>query len=124
MRNFSGAPHHVLLALLLCTACGGEKSTTTTTEPTTGPDLTPSSLTAAAGGSETARVGTSVTTPPAVTVRNAAGQGIAGIAVTFTVEAGGGTVSSGTATTDASGVARVGGWTLGSVAGENRVVSR
>ena len=120
--NLSVTPHHLVLALLLgAVGCGGEKSTTTTTEPTTGPDLTPSSLTAAAGGSETARVGTSVTTPPAVTVRNAAGQGIAGIAVTFTVEAGGGTVSSGTATTDASGVARVGAWTLGAVAGENQL---
>ena len=54
-------------------------------------------------------------------MRNAVGQALAGIGVTFTVEAGGGTVTSGTATTDASGVARVGAWTLGAVAGENQL---
>jgi hypothetical protein len=43
------------------------------------------------------------------------------VQVTFAVVAGGGVVAGNTAATDGSGVARVGSWTLGSTAGENRL---
>lgn len=47
------------------------------------------------------------------------GHPIVGVAVTFSVTAGGGSVSGGSATTDAAGVATVGSWSLGPVAGAN-----
>lgn len=67
------------------------------------------------------RIGTSVATAPAFTVKNAAGAPLAGVGVTFTVEAGGGSVAAASAVTDASGTARTGTWTLGTAPGENRL---
>lgn len=84
-------------------------------------DTTPASLSASSGGGETVRVGTPVATAPAVEVRNASGEALAGVEVDFTVEAGGGSVTGGAAMTDANGIARVGEWTLGPTAGENRL---
>jgi hypothetical protein len=57
---------------------------------------------------------------PAVRVTDSRGQPVAGYGVTFVVTRGGGTVSGASQTTDADGIARVGGWTLGS-AGDNRL---
>lgn len=105
-----------LLSAGMLLACGSDSPTE---PPEPSPDTTPASLGASAGGGETVRVGTSVSTAPAVVVRNASGQALSGVAVNFTVEAGGGTVTGGTVTTDASGVARAGSWTLGPMAGEN-----
>jgi len=51
-----------------------------------------------------------------VTVRDAAGNAIAGVAVTFAVTSGGGSVNQSTVTSDANGVAGAR-WTLGTVAG-------
>ena len=42
-----------------------------------------------------------------------------GVTVTFTVTAGGGSVTGATTTTDAQGIATVGGWTLGPAPGAN-----
>lgn len=66
-----------------------------------------------AGDNQTADDGTAVAVPPAVTVRDANGNPVAGVGVIFAVGMGGGTVSSGSQVTDASGVATVGSWTLG-----------
>lgn len=65
------------------------------------------------GQNQGAMVGTAVPEAPAVTVRNGAGSPLAGLAVTFTVTAGGGTVGTTTAVTNAAGVASAGSWTLG-----------
>ena len=119
MRSRSFALNRLVLALMGLAACGGDSPTETSTGPTTGPDTTPSTVTASAGGGETARVGTSVATPPSVVIRNAGGQVLAGVQVTFSVESGGGSTTGSATTTDANGVARVGGWTLGPTAGEN-----
>jgi hypothetical protein len=67
-----------------------------------------------------AAAGTSVS--PSVIVRDAAGRPVAGVVVTFTVTAGGGSVSSSTATTNASGIATLS-WTLGGQPGLNTVVA-
>jgi Bacterial Ig-like domain (group 1) len=61
---------------------------------------------------------------PSVIVRDQAGQPVAGARVTFSVETGGGTVTGGNATTDASGIATVGSWTLGPSSGSNTLVAR
>lgn len=56
---------------------------------------------------------------PSVIVLDQNGAPLSGIAVTFTVESGGGTVTGASQQTDALGVATVGSWTLGPVAGSN-----
>ena len=66
-----------------------------------------------AGSNQAAVQGTAVATDPAVRVTDANGQGVGGVTVTFQVTAGGGAVNGATQVTDATGVATVGGWTLG-----------
>ncbi len=70
-----------------------------------------------AGDAQSATVGTAVTVRPAVRVTDQFGNAVSAASVTFAVSAGGGTVSSATVATDATGVATVGSWTLGTVAG-------
>lgn len=79
----------------------------------------PASIEKRGGDEQTATTGTAVATPPSVRITDANGNPIAALGVTFTVASGGGSVTGGTATTDSSGVATVGSWTLGSVAGAN-----
>ena len=73
------------------------------------------SAAAQAGDNQTAISGHAVTTSPAVVVRDAYGNLKPGAVVTFAVTAGGGIVSNPIDTTDATGVAAVGRWTLGDV---------
>lgn len=107
----------IIVALAGAACSGGDK--------TTGPAPVQQAPTMSllAGDEQTARVNTSVTIPPAVQVRSVSGQGVSGVTVNFAVESGGGILSNSTATTDANGFARVGGWTLGKSAGENTVVA-
>lgn len=65
--------------------------------------------------SQSAVTGTAVSTAPAVRITDSAGNAVAGVTVNFVVASGGGTVTGGTATTDASGRATVGSWRLGAV---------
>ena len=83
----------------------------------------PSSAVAASSTTQTAIAGTAVTEPPAVRVTDQKGQPMAGVAVTFVVSAGGGTLTGGAATTNAQGVATAGTWTLGTAAGQNVVTA-
>jgi adhesin/invasin len=78
---------------------------------------------AAAGDGQSATVGTAVSTPPAVVVRDAGGTPVAGVPVTFAVASGGGSVNDAVATTGADGVATVGRWTLGDAAGANSLTA-
>ena len=70
-----------------------------------------------AGQGQTAPPNTAVPVAPAVVVRDAAGNGVPGIAVAFAVTSGGGVVVGATATTGAGGVATVDRWTLGAAPG-------
>jgi adhesin/invasin len=79
----------------------------------------PASIESAAGGGESAVVGTAVATPPAILVRDADGNPLPGIPVSFKVASGGGSASQPTPVTGSDGVATVGGWTLGPKAGAN-----
>ena len=79
----------------------------------------PASVAATAGDGQSATVGTAVPIAPAVIVRDAGGTPVAGVAVAFAVASGGGSVSGGSATTGADGVATVGRWTLGDATGPN-----
>lgn len=79
----------------------------------------PASVTRSAGQSQTATVNSAVAVAPAVLVRDQFNNPVAGISVTFAPAGGSGSVTGGTTTTNASGVATVGSWTLGTVAGGN-----
>jgi hypothetical protein len=68
--------------------------------------------------------GEAVTAAPAVRVRDQWDKPMAGVVVAFTVIEGAGTLNTGTASTDEDGIAAAGGWTLGAVAGLNRVSAR
>ncbi|MCU0702125.1 MAG: PQQ-dependent sugar dehydrogenase [Myxococcaceae bacterium] len=81
------------------------------------------SLTIEAGDQQSAPVTINVPVAPAVRVRDAQGQPVAGVMVTFTVASGGGTVTGSPAATDASGIARVGAWRLGSAAGAHTLTA-
>ena len=82
-----------------------------------------STMTASAGQNQTAAAGTAVTIAPSVVVRDLRGNAVAGVAVTFTVGSGGGTVVGGTATTNASGIAAVTSWTLGASGGTQTLIA-
>ncbi len=66
-----------------------------------------------AGNGQTVHVGTAVTIPPSVLVTDANNNPVSGVAVSFAVNSGGGSVTGNAATTNASGIATVGSWTLG-----------
>jgi hypothetical protein len=80
-------------------------------------------MTAASATSQSATVGTSVAAPPTVLVRDAQNNPVAGVAVTFQVTAGGGSLNGAAAVTDNAGLAAVTGWTLGLTAGTNTVTA-
>jgi YVTN family beta-propeller protein len=82
---------------------------------------TPAGISAFAGTPQTGTVGAPVSTPPAVKIVDDGGNPVAGERVTFELFGGGGSITGAVATTDRSGVARVGSWTLGTTAGENRL---
>ncbi len=81
------------------------------------------SLTVEAGQDQSAPVSMSVPVALAVRLRDAQGQPAVGVAVTFTVASGGGTVTGSPATTDGSGIARLGSWQLGPSAGPQTVTA-
>jgi glucose/arabinose dehydrogenase len=111
----------VLLSLPLgLAACGGGGDSA----PPPAPDMTPTQFTAQAGASQAGTVNAAVATAPAVRVLTRDGTPVAGVAVTFSVVSGGGSVSGGSVLTNASGVATVGGWTLGNSVGEQKLSAR
>jgi hypothetical protein len=83
----------------------------------------PATATAFAGNGQGATPGTAVAVAPTVVVRDAFNNPVSGVAVQFTVTAGGGAVTGATRTTDAGGAAAVGSWTLGAVAGTNTLTA-
>ena len=79
----------------------------------------PTSMTKAAGDGQTSAVGTQVPVRPAVRVSDSFGNSVAGVDVSFSVVAGGGSIAGASQTTGGDGRATVGSWTLGSGTGEN-----
>ncbi len=98
-------------ALVLATACGGPSTQPGGNPPP--PSGQAASLAVQAGDGQQADPGTAVAILPAVLVKNAAGQPVAGATVQFTIVDGGGSVSGATATANSQGIAAVGGWVLG-----------
>ncbi len=80
-----------------------------------------SSMAPSAGTNQSATVGTAVPVPPAVVLKDAFGNLVAGVSVTFAVGSGGGTVTLTVVSTNASGIASPTSWVLGTTAGVNAV---
>ncbi|MDQ3138779.1 MAG: Ig-like domain-containing protein [Gemmatimonadota bacterium] len=83
----------------------------------------PAAVAVSAGDGESARVGTRVSTAPAVVVLDAGGTPLAGVNVVFAVATGGGSVTDPEAVTGADGIAAVGSWRLGGTAGSNTLTA-
>lgn len=85
----------------------------------------PAQIVVVAGSPQSALANTALATPLQVAVRDANGQGVPNVTVTFTITSGGGHFTGGaliaTATTDASGVATAPAWTLGKSAVAQRL---
>ena len=88
-----------------------------------GGELPPPVLAKYEGDNQVADPGGPVAVPPAVLVTGDDGTPRPGATVTFAVTAGGGSVTGATAVSDASGIARVGGWTLGPATGLNNALT-
>jgi hypothetical protein len=99
--------------LLALAACGGGDSTA---------PLVPEQLTKTAGDGVAATVAEATTAAPTLKVTNKDGRAVKGVVVNFAV-ANGGSVAAAVDTTDASGVATSGTWTLGTVAGPQTVTA-
>jgi hypothetical protein len=76
-----------------------------------------------AGDGQSASLGAAVSTAPSVIVKDVKNDPVAGVTVTFAVASGGGSVSGASAVSDATGVATVGSWKLGTVAGANTLTA-
>ena len=72
----------------------------------------PASVAANSPVTVSATVNTAVASRPSVIVRDVASTPVPGATVTFAVQSGNGTITGATQTTDASGIATVGSWTL------------
>ncbi|MHB1329410.1 MAG: hypothetical protein ACYC2K_14525, partial [Gemmatimonadales bacterium] len=104
-------------AMVLAAGCGGGD-----TDPPGGPDTT-RNLAIQDGDNQSATVGQAVAIPPSVRVTNGAGTGVSGVSISFAVASGGGSLTGGTQTTNAQGLATVGSWTVGTVPGANALTA-
>jgi hypothetical protein len=83
----------------------------------------PETVTAFDGDNQTGLAGFAVNVAPAAIVRDAASAPVPNVQVDFAVATGGGSVTGATAITGVDGVARVGSWVLGAVAGPNTMTA-
>jgi hypothetical protein len=100
---------------------GGVPGTSLLTVAT--PGSGPGSVAAASATSQGVTVNQLVSAVPSVLVSDSSSQPLAGVAVTFAVTGGGGTITGGAATTNASGIATLGSWRAGTAAGANTVTA-
>ena len=108
----------VVAAALVAASCD---STTSPTSLTESPVLT--TVTTLWVSDTDAYTSSDVRSLPAVIVRDQFGRAMSGVRVSFAVTAGGGTVQVPDVITSSDGVARLKGWTLGPMPGENIVVA-
>lgn len=106
-----------MVLMTLATACADSE----VAAPTRVETAAATSVQAVPAPAQTAAAGSAVQTAPAVSVRDAAGQPVAGTQVRFRVVAGDGQLGNATSVTGTDGVASVGSWTLGNVAGLNEM---
>ena len=102
----------------LTVSAGSLPPATVSATGTVGP---PALLVVTAGNTQAAVVGQPVPIKPRVRLSDAFGNGIAGRTITFTVTLGDGSITDSVRTTNATGEAELGSWTLGGEAGNNRL---
>ena len=95
-------------------SCGGDSS---------GPGASASSIAANSSTTIGAAPGTQVAELPSVIVRDAAGNPVGGVPVTFAVTSGGGTITGSKVSSGSDGIATVGSWTLGQTPGVNTLTA-
>ena len=95
----------------------------TVTFTATGVTGAPAAMTKFAGDGQTGAVGQSLATKPAVLVADQFGNPVAGVNIVFSVAGGGGSVTGATLATGTNGIATLGGWVLGNIAGGNTVTA-
>ncbi|MCZ6756614.1 MAG: hypothetical protein O7E49_15005 [Gemmatimonadetes bacterium] len=103
----------------IASATPSERDTAWFTATTTGPRA--DTLRVVAAGVQTGTPGDPVGVLPTVEARNLSGVALAGVPISFTLIAGGGTITGNIQTTDAAGRATVGSWVLGLDASVNRL---
>jgi hypothetical protein len=118
--NSGGAAASLVPGTSTITAASEGKSATSIVTVVPGPA---SALSIAAGDGQTAAAGSPVATLPAVKVTDAFGNAVSGFNITFAVASGGGALTGGAATTNSSGIATVGSWTLGTKVGPNTLTA-
>ena len=107
---------HIGVGLLVgATACGGSDGGT--------PPADVNTISRNAGEGQTVAVGEAAPVAPSVRITNQNQAPVANIAVTFAVASGGGQITGGSTTTNASGVATVGSWTMGTAPGSNTLTA-
>jgi cysteine peptidase C11 family protein len=89
------------------------------TEPHKPTPAVATTISVVGGDGQTARINSAVAVAPSVVVKDQNGAPMAGVSVTFAVSAGGGALAGTSQTTNASGVATAGAWTLGKTPGAN-----
>ena len=102
-QRFSWRGSFTIAAVAAAASCGGKDSTAPPTA---------SAIALVAGDGQIGTVGLQLPQPLVVAVTDKSGAGVAGVAVAWTVTAGGGSISAGSVTTNAQGRASVS-WTLG-----------
>ena len=90
------------------------------TEPRIGP---PATIAAVSSSTVQATVNTAVASLPSVVVKDASGDRVPNVVVTFTASVGAGTLTGATQTTDVNGTATLSGWTLPTTAGQYTVTA-
>jgi hypothetical protein len=105
------------LLAVLGFGCGGSD------QAGVGPDDRATTLGMVQGNNQVAAPGSSVATQPSVQVTDAFADPVSDVKVIFAVTSGGGSISSETQSTNTSGIASVGSWTLGSTAGTNTLTA-
>lgn len=118
--TLGSAGTNTLVATVTGTGITGNPVTFTATATPAG---APASVVVSAGDNQTGLVGFAVNVPPAVLVRDAGNTPVPGVQVDLVVTSGGGSVTGGTTTTNAQGIAAVGSWTLGSGPGTNTLTA-
>jgi Big-like domain-containing protein len=83
----------------------------------------PAVITKVSEDGQSASVGSTVASAPSVKVTDADGNLVSGATVTFAVGSGGGQLTGESAITNADGIATVGSWKLGTIAGTNTVTA-
>jgi hypothetical protein len=99
------------------TATAGVLSATFSASGVAGPAGTPAKV--AGTDNQSTVVGTVIRVAPSVKITDANNNPVTGLAVTFAVASGGGSITGGSTKTDAGGIATLGSWTLGLKAGIN-----